>query len=367
MRFKFCQGAHLPKRIVMVTKYLGACLKIENLLRKTHFGQTGFPSLRFLFPNKFLVLYFFLLLSPSHILANDTLDHNLRNWLDVIAASALKYSYEGTFVYRYDTQIIAMQVVHSANGTSEQEKITSLNGPEHQILQQGRSLALNFKESQRALQDSHSTEKRPDFDEILMVHYGVDAQGTDRIAGRETRVVRIVAKDQYRYGYDLWLDLQTNLVLRSDMVDDKGNIIEQVMFTEILLIDFERAQAQMNVPNSNAHEEKPMATPEESDRSTDIEWQIGKQPEGFVLTNHYVKPASRIQLRYEHMVLTDGLASVSVFIEKTTSDSESLIGQRKMGAVNAFGRIINNYQVTVVGDVPAVTVKLIAQSVRVKS
>ncbi len=334
MGFEFYLASRLPPRVLMVIKHS--------------------------------VLYIFLLLSSFNVLANDTLDHNLRNWLDVIAASALKHSYEGTFVYRYDAQIMAMQVVHSADGTNEQEKITSLSGPKHQIIQQGRSLALNFKESQRALQDSHSTEKWPDFDEILMLHYGVDAQGTDRIAGRETRVVRIVAKDQYRYGYNLWLDLQTNLVLRSDMVNDKGNIIEQVMFTHISLIDFEHAQAQMNLPNNNAHEEKPTTKPENSDQSENVEWQIDKQPEGFVLTSHYVKPASKIQLRYEHMVLTDGLASVSVFIEKVTSDSESLVGQRKMGAVNAFGHIIKNYQITVVGDVPAVTVKLIAQSVRVK-
>ncbi|VAW87880.1 Sigma factor RpoE negative regulatory protein RseB precursor [hydrothermal vent metagenome] len=316
---------------------------------------------------KYPVFYIVLLLLPFHVLANDTLEHNLRNWLDVITASALKHSYEGIFVYRYDAQIMAMQVVHSADGTNEQEKITSLSGPEHQILQQGRSLALNFKESQRALQGSQSTEQRPDFDETLMVHYGVNAQGTDRIAGRETRVVRIVAKDQYRYGYDLWLDLQTNLVLRSDMVNSKGDIIEQVMFTEISLVDFEHAQAQMSVSGDNAHTDKPMTKPAVSGRIVNVEWQIGEQPEGFVLTSHYVKPASKIQLRYEHMVLTDGLASVSVFIEKVTSDSESLVGQRKMGAVNAFGRVINDYQVTVVGDVPAVTVKLIAQSVRLKS
>jgi len=315
---------------------------------------------------KYLVFYVVLLL-PFHVLANDTLEHNLRNWLDVISVSALKHSYEGTFVYRYDAQIMAMQVVHSADGTNEQEKITSLSGPEHQMIQQGRSLALNFKESQRALQNSQSMEQRPDFDEILMVHYGVNAQGTDRIAGRETRVVRIVAKDQYRYGYNLWLDLQTDLVLRSDMVNSKGNIIEQVMFTEILLVDFEHAQAQMSVPGDNANAKKPIMKSAASDRIVNVEWQIDEQPEGFILTSHYVKPSSKRQLRYEHMVLTDGLASVSVFIEKVTSDSGSLVGQRKMGAVNAFGRVINEYQVTVVGDVPAVTVKLIAHSVRLKS
>ncbi len=314
---------------------------------------------------KYPIFFVFLILLPLNTLADNNSDKTLRDWLDAITASALKYSYEGTFVYHCRSQIMAMRIVHSADGTNEQEQITSLSGPEHQIFQQGRSLTSSFKGTPLVSQNSRSTDvltgQRPDFDKILMANYRINSQGMDRIADRQTQVVHVAPNDQYRYGYNLWLDTQTDLVLRSDMIDHEGHVIEQVMFVEISLMDYDKAQAQMNVPKADAIQS------EANNSSFHVEWLIGLRPEGFILTDHYVKPASKRQLRYEHMVLTDGLASVSVFIEKVTSDSESLVGQRKMGAVNAFSRVINDYLITVVGDVPAVTVKLIAQAVRPES
>ena len=315
---------------------------------------------------KYPIFYILLLFFPAIALSNENSDDNLRDWLNAITTSGLEHSYEGTFVYRCNAQIIAMKIVHSADGRREQEKITSLNGPTHQIVQEGRSLTSSFKGSTKlVLQGQPSADsllgRAPNLDEILNAHYQVSAKGKDRVAGRETRILHIVPNDQYRYGYDLWLDKQTGLVLRSDMVDRAGHIIEQVMFTDISLIDYEQAQAQIKASNDGVAEEVKSS---EGDLSASAKWLTEAQPAGFVLTEHYIKPASEVQVQYEHMVLSDGLASVSVFIEKVSPNSESLVGQKKMGAVNAFGRVVSDYQVTVVGDVPAVTVELIAQSVR---
>ena len=95
----------------------------------------------------------------------------------------------------------------------------------------------------------------------------------------------------------------------------------------------------------------------------DARWSVQNKPKGFMLAHHNMHKLPESNLPVEHLVYTDGLAWVSVYIEKLATDVESLQGASNMGAVNAYGRIMGQYHVTAVGEVPAVTVELLSSSV----
>jgi sigma-E factor negative regulatory protein RseB len=122
---------------------------------------------------------------------------------------------------------------------------------------------------------------------------------------------------------------------------------------------------QTGIPVLPKHEFSPEVLPPAGKRPGD-EWRITQLPEGFRLAerNKYVMPANRMPV--EHLVLTDGLASVSVFIEKF-DPKDKFEGTSHRGAVNAYGTVSHGHQITLVGEVPVATVQLIGQSIQHQS
>jgi sigma-E factor negative regulatory protein RseB len=149
------------------------------------------------------------------------------------------------------------------------------------------------------------------------------------------------------------------------MVNAGGRIIEQIMFTSLTLLDEEQVDAVMEdlapVPAEQDAMPEDMGTA--MSRAMPPEWKIESLPAGFTLAEHFVRPQGEAPA-HEQMVFTDGLASVSVFIEKQTAGENPFVGSARMGAVHAFGNVVDGHQVTVIGDVPRDTVKLIGQSIK---
>ena len=194
-------------------------------------------------------------------------------------------------------------------------------------------------------------------------------------------MVELVPDDEYRYGYRYWLDKETGLLLRCDLVDEDQAVVEQMMFTSLdylpqsPAIDFsldayEHFHKKHITGVSGAGDAKQV--PETA------KWQLSKLPAGFKRTEsamRYSKAASE-QVSAEqidagepdllHMVYSDGLASVSVFIEDFLGDTDYLMGPASMGAVNAYGNPLGRHYITVVGEVPPKTVKLLAESIVLK-
>ncbi|MEE8380205.1 MAG: MucB/RseB C-terminal domain-containing protein, partial [Gammaproteobacteria bacterium] len=92
-------------------------------------------------------------------------------------------------------------------------------------------------------------------------------------------------------------------------------------------------------------------------------WKIKKLPKGFLVSSHMRQALPDSDQPTEQWIATDGLASVSIYVEEITSDSDVFTGVMKRGAMNIFGLMLSGHQVTVVGEVPASTVEMIAHSV----
>ncbi len=121
--------------------------------------------------------------------------------------------------------------------------------------------------------------------------------------------------DAYRYGYSLWADNLTGLLLRSDLINQQGGIIEQYLFVEVEIgkdiTDMQLAAVSDNDKLQLLGDKIPVATPVKFS-----DWQLMKIPDGYTLSKH-IRRISPINGReVEHLVYTDGLSSVSIFIKE---------------------------------------------------
>jgi len=302
----------------------------------------------------------------------DGSSQTVRRWLDRIAEANQRYSYQATFVYHCDKQLNALTLLHLGDERSPRGKLTSLTGPQRELIQNASVFGSAFGgEGHPHLGRNGVAGSAPggvsassDIDQYYtaVTHHG------DRIAGRETDVVSIAPRDHFRYGYRLWLDRETGLALRSDMLDNTGEVVEQTMFVSVEFMSKEVVSAQFETPPSAAavapKTGSPGTAPIAAEAGSTVAWRVDRAPMGFSVVGRVVHTGSPTHPHgNEQLVLSDGLASVSVFIESVANTRRSFVGKTHRGAVNAFGTTVDGRQVTVVGEVPIATVEMIGQSI----
>lgn len=311
----------------------------------------------------FLLLTLALVATPAAARFGDDPD----NWLRQMETALESVNYRGTFVYIHGDQAETMLVYHRVGPDGTRERLVSLNGSAREVLR-------NDDEVKCILPDDKTVfvEKRHDGATVARGiplnavrnsdHYTFELLETGRIAGRSAQRIAIKPKDEFRYGYELWLDESTALPLRSELVNDKGEPIEKMMFTEIEIgvpIDDALLEASVSgedfVWHVSGGEETTVA---ELDTPVTFE----SLPPGYEIVTAETRQGS--DMPSWHLVLSDGLASVSVFAEPLEAGKPSLVGLSTLGAVNAFGVRMDKRHITIVGEVPEAAVTAIGEAVR---
>ncbi|MFC1603234.1 MucB/RseB C-terminal domain-containing protein [Pseudomonadota bacterium] len=289
-------------------------------------------------------------------------------WLKQMVQSVHTLSYEGTFVYLHNTQLETMQIAHAANGDQEQERIFSLNGAAREVIRSQNSVICVLPDAKSVSVTKHrKTDRR--FPSVLPVnisrlsdYYDFRLLGEARIANREAVVIGVIPRDPLRYGYRLFLDVNHALPLKTDTINEEGEMVSQIMFTSL------RVTPSLQTISPTLHHGKSGYTwvhpkpAQEISTSADANWKFKQLPQGFQLQVRTKRSASLSEKEMEHFVFSDGLATLSVYFEKA-DDENGLRKASKMGAVNVFGTQVSGYQVTVVGEVPAQTVRTVANSI----
>lgn len=290
----------------------------------------------------------------------------IKQWFDKMSRSSQRISYEGTFLYRHGEQSTSMRIVHIATENGERERLTALDGEPREVIR-AHSLSSSPKEGasphavyparanlSEALKNSGPIER----------YYDFTAGGDKRTAGRATKLVIIAPKDQYRYGYRIWLDRQTGTLLRSEMLNEENTVVEQMIFTAFELLDknspsFRDLVARPIPAHTHAPENHSTLPP------STLAWRVTKTPAGFEPVEYYKRRNNPHNI-VEHVVYSDGLASVSIFIEKEPGNvSHQPTGQtHRLGAVSAYGTRVSDHTITVVGEVPPATVQMMGTSIQ---
>src|SRR3569623_731872 len=292
-----------------------------------------------------------------------------RAWMDKVVTAALQLNYEGTFVYRRDDQLVAMRIIHVADGQKERERLIALRGRPREVIRDADGTVCILPEQKQVRMsvglNKHFPPRALDNAAVLEKYYRFTVGGADRIAGRSERMVEIEPRDRYRYGNRNWVDEGSGLLLQSDLVDENGNAVEQVMFTDLdIVTNVTPAMASAVVISDDMRKSmaKKAAPRPATPTNAALSWSVTQAPAGFKLAEQY-RHHSRAGAVVEHGVLTDGMASVSVFVEPLEISQQPFEGVSHLGAVSAFGAVVNDRQLTVVGEVPVGTVQLIGRAI----
>lgn len=307
---------------------------------------------------------------------------NGADWLMKINNAARELNYTGTFVYVEGSRIASMRVTHRAQGGDMRQRIYSLNGAPREVIRDDEQVWCYLPEKKRGVHEYRQVSKKgfpnllPGGLEHLVKYYSVYVGADGRITDRLAQQIMVVPKDEFRYGYDLWADKETGLLLKAALLDQDRRPIEQYLFTTVEIGgDIDPEALEPVTPSSglvwygDARADAPEGTmSKEGDEMSAGNWTVEEMPEGFTLTRSIRRRSPMRDGMVEHYVYSDGLAAVSVFVEDIDDDDAAtrISGINKMGAVHAFGREVDGHQVTVVGEVPAETVDLIGMSVRAK-
>jgi sigma-E factor negative regulatory protein RseB len=289
------------------------------------------------------------------------------DWLLKMNEAPRRLDFEGAFVYQRGTQLEAMRVVHKAEKGAVRERLVSLNGAAREIVRTESEVVCYLPDQKSVVVEYRKANARG-FPTILPgrlpelgEHYVIQLGGTERIAGRAAQQLVIRPRDAYRYGYRLWADYDTGLLLKADLLDGTGRPLEQFMFAQISVGTVPAAALQPETPGEGMVWYRESGTPPAAPAQ---KWNATRLPKGFKLSHQVTRNVPTRNKTVEHLVYSDGLATVSLFVEPLDKDEKpGMQGLSHMGAVHAYGARVDGHQVTAVGEVPAETVSLIARSV----
>ncbi len=284
-------------------------------------------------------------------------------------------NYQGVVIYRGDDRFEVLRVQHRFKDDSERERMVSLTGEARQLLRiDNRLIAILPKGKtvsvERPAPKGFLSQLTVDRVKELKQWYDFRDEGQGRIAGRPCNGVTVAPRDIYRYGYEVWTDQETKLPLKVSLTGPRGEVLEQVMFTEVAFPDAIPDEAfetevdtrkfnliTRNLPKLDAL--PPL--PEHGEPQVTLE----KLPPGFRVIMHDDRMLQDGSGQVEHLLLSDGLSSVSVFSEISQHEEKVFSGVSHMGAVQAYGRMVGSFHITIVGEVPAPAIRMIGDGLRV--
>jgi len=286
-------------------------------------------------------------------------------WLRKIYQATHDLSYTGTFVYQQGNHSETSRITRRADARGNVEKLEVLDGVPREILRTDDAIRCYLPSSRTVKVDRRSD--RRGFPTLLRgeisglaENYTVTKGESRRVAGYACQEIVLTPKDNLRYGYKLYADASTGMLLKAVTFDDKGETVEQFTFTQLAIGNVSRDKVKPWPTTRNWRVEDTDATPANLEQAG---WTIAADLPGFrkvaevTRTLHKSHPVDQV-------VYSDGLAAISVFIEPVApADKPVQTGLANVGAINIFTREVANHRVTVVGETPASSVQRVAETV----
>jgi len=287
------------------------------------------------------------------------------DWLDRMSRSVEELNYQGTFVHILGGTAKQLYIVHRNVDGQSGERILSMSGAGREIVRRG-DLVQSILPDQRVVlfetrkSVSPLVSALPSNRAELELHYEITLGGRARVADRATQVLEIKPLDEFCYGYKLWLDRETAMPLQSQLVDGRGGVVEQIMFTEIEVpADISPDALEPTIETTGFAALRSAELPA---LAAEISWRANDVPGGFRLSIATQSPMAGSDAPVDHLVYSDGFATVSVFIESALTQSDVAEGFSNVGSTNAYTIVLSGRKVTAMGEVPPQTVRSIATS-----
>lgn len=289
-------------------------------------------------------------------------DSDAQQWLQRMNHALQHLSYRGYFVFSRGNRMGALMIERGNLDSGGVERLVNLDGPARELVRDRNLVSWRRLQGDKTIRSKQWRTERglsplaPIRVEKLQQHYRIELRGSTRIAGRPAVRIAIVPRDRLRFGYRLALDKEYALPLRSRLVDADGKTLSQVLFIKLevdpaLVIDHP-VVAKVK-PGAGAAYQRDLVPPK---------WHFSALPEGFSLDVLRRASRKRPGRPVEHFVLTDGLATISVYVDSRRD--RSMPKHTRVGATHAVTVQLGEYQVTALGVVPVSTLQAVLQGLK---
>jgi sigma-E factor negative regulatory protein RseB len=317
---------------------------------------------------RFIGTLFLSLLSVSGLAAEDA-------WLNLqkSAYAARELNYQGVFVYQNGKQKSSVQITHMNNAGREMTRNVVLDNSAQanqprEVYSQGSDIVIMRQKNQKMVIEKRRGQNLfpamlPTDLRGIKASYSATLGAKEYIAGREAQVIDLISNDALRYSYKIWTDTEYGLLLKMTLVDDKNKTLEQIEFTQLSTLnsqDVNWFQPKIDVSKSYEMQDKTAVNHVDSD------WIVAELPMGYVKVDHRALAVPGKALPVDQMIFSDGISSVSLFIEPLNKGIRPKTGRMGIGSTNICAHVLDGYQITVVGEVPPATVMQIAKAVSFK-
>lgn len=288
-------------------------------------------------------------------------------WLRRIHDATQRLSYHGTFVYQQGERIETSRIARLVEAGGAAERLEVVDGEAREVVRDRDGVRCYLPDARKVKIEPAGEHRSfpamlPDHVGALARHYDVALEGAARIAGFDCQVIALKPRDGLRYGYRLWADRKTGMLLKSRTLDEKGRTVEQIRFTQLSIGGVTREQVRAR----HAARAKGWLVEDAAVAPADLAgagWLVQADLPGF-------RKITEVQRRLadaravQQVVYSDGLAAVSVFIEPLQAPHDPVRASlASAGAIHVYTREVASHLVTVVGEAPAASVQRIANAV----
>ncbi len=278
--------------------------------------------------------------------------------------AAQRLDYRGEFLLQRGTEVSHTRITHRA-GPPEHERLENLDGEPREMLRQGSEILTYLPKQRRVIAERPTPEARfpalvPLSQAQLERDYLIRPFEGRQVAGRDTLAIALDARDAFHYSHRFWFDRAAGLLLRAQTVSEKGEVIEQVGFRHLSVGD--AAQAPLKPAAGNLHGWR---VDRADVRPVDLsQWRLDWVPAGFrrvAMLQRTLVSATGAPRPVGQVLYSNGLSSLSVFIEPWSP--ERGLAPLRLGALNMVGKRHGNFWLTIVGDVPMVAIRHVADAI----
>jgi sigma-E factor negative regulatory protein RseB len=286
-------------------------------------------------------------------------------WLERMNRALTTRNYDGTFSHWHGGRVEMLRIIHRVQDGVVSERLASLDGSGREFIRTGSSLACYLPDQRTVLVEQRPREQPlvgfPTVNDQTASFYDIRELARTRLNRRDTHLISVSPKDEYRYGYRLWIDDSTAMPLKTQLCDAHGRVIEQIVFASLTLpahipdtafkpevstegFQWLRGDTRLRPP--------PPAT---------LAWNAMRLPPGFRMAARSAQLLPGSANPVDQLVFTDGVASVSVFVEiQRRPGDQPLVQSATVGSSSAFSTVVDGHKITAVGEVPPATVQFIA-------
>lgn len=289
----------------------------------------------------------------------------INDWLMRMHEASKKQAYVGTYVVSSGGSISSAKIWHVCEGNQQVERVETLTGAPRSIFRHN-DRVVTFMPEHKVVR----TEKRESlglFPELLQStdnriaeFYKVRQEGVERVAGLEADVVVLVPKDAMRFGYRVWTEQKKGMVVKLQTLDADGKVLEQAAFSELQLdapVKMDKLLHMMGKVDGYKVEKPVLVKTTASAEG----WVLKTPVAGFAPMSCYKRPAVASGADEPlQWIFSDGLASVSLFVEPYDKQRHEKEASMSLGATQTMTKQVGSYWLTVMGEVPMKTIKLFA-------